>query len=197
MKLMRLPICLTNDVNVSRASGGKRKFVDNPSKGKSQSNGSKKKRIRIVDSEDDDEDEEDNDENVNEHINDGQNCLKVKVTKAPAHDKPSSTSLSNIKEKFGTSVEELQRARENLLEEEKATVNAAYVDEVGELFQSSIQQDFTMQVTNETAALKDIICDEEENAHMFRSICKRTTKKNDDEVSQTDCSPINSCTVLT
>jgi len=175
LKLMRLPGRLANDVNASRARGPKRNYVDNE---KSRSDGSKKKRITIVDSEDG---EEDSDESVDEGVNDSINCLKVKVTKAPADDKLSSSSLSNIKEKFGTSVGELQRARDDLLEEEKATANAAYVDEIGELLQSSRQQDITMQVTNETATLKDVIYDEEENSHIFRSICKRTKNQNDDE----------------
>lgn len=132
--------------------------------------GSKRKRIVIADS------DEDSDQEI---VTDS---LKVTV-KQSLKTNTTSGSLSRIKKQLGVNVDELERGREELEAEEKGTKEAAFVDEVGEMFQSSLNRSTIRGInySEEISELHEAILDEEETVNMLRSVCKKKNKA-DEEV---------------
>ena len=122
----------------------------------------KKKRLVIMDSSDDDDDNtddngvvvEDNMEkttkrtsnqsniitianatcsHINNHKNDNNERLKVTIEEVVHDEKANATSsLHDIKKQLGVNINELQRAREELEEEEQVSKKAAFMDETGD-----------------------------------------------------------------
>ena len=171
--MMSLPVHL----KYVKSRGG-RKVTSSDSSTKPSS--LKRKRVVIMDS----DDEEDGDR-PNKDVN---RSLKVTVKKAQKKDFVSSSSIHSIKKDLGVNVDELERRREDIEAEEQVTKEAAYIDEVGELFQSSRNQSNMVAYTEEVAALHESILDTEESLHMMRSVCKRKNREDDEVCLLSHCS---------
>ena len=170
VEMMKLPTRLLN----LKSNARQRDRTVDSSKSSSKAGSSKRKRMVIMDS------DEDDDEGSIRNDKDPSNCLKVTVKKTQQKETTSS-SIHSIKKQLGVNVDELERGREDIEAEENMTKEAAYVDEVGELFQSLRNHGNTIAYSEEIAELNESILDEEENVHMLKSVCKRKNR-GDDEV---------------
>ena len=103
----------------------------------------------------------------------------MKVTVKTSVDKGSTTSSSihTIKQRLGVNVDDLERGREGIEAEEEGTKEAAYVDEVGELLALAQMPAYSEELSDLVQSIKQ----EEENMHLYKSICKKN--REDDEVS--------------
>jgi uncharacterized protein YukE len=129
----------------------------------------KRKRVVI-----DDSDEESQDEILKE----GGGTLKVTVKTFQAKGSTTSSSIHTIKKQLGVNVDDLERGREDIEAEEEGTKEAAYVDEVGDILPNAQSQAYSEELSDLVQSIKQ----EEENVHLFKSICKKKDR-GDDEVS--------------
>jgi len=209
MKLTSRLEQIEGEVRRKRTGGSSSKMMGGVKVSGSDGGGGVKKKRRLVieDDTDSDDDEDNNDNNGSNNANVNTNnkgeeeiasfCLKVTVTKKthpnhhstidPSSSNPSS-SLHEIKRQLGVNVQELQRAREGLEEEEKGSKELAYADEVGEGLDSNggggvenlmarrgQREQRQQEVSEEMYELCDLIMEERENVQMFRGVCKRKT----------------------
>jgi hypothetical protein len=133
--------------------------------------GSKRKRVVIDDSDEECQKEEHNAKK------DGGKCLKVTVKTSVDKGSTTSSSIHTIKQRLGVNVDDLERGREGIEAEEEGTKEAAYVDEVGELLALAQMPAYSEELSDLVQSIKQ----EEENMHLYKSICKKN--REDDEVS--------------
>jgi len=133
--------------------------------------GNKRKRVVIDDSDEECQNEEHNTKK------DGGKCLKVTVKTSVDKGSTTSSSIHTIKQRLGVNVDDLERGREGIEAEEEGTKEAAYVDEVGELLALANMPAYSEELSDLVQSIKQ----EEENMHLYKSICKKN--REDDEVS--------------
>ena len=98
--------------------------------------------------------------------------LKIKVKEKKSSTRTES-SILNIKKKLGVSVDELQKAREDLEAEERVSRKVAFLEEIGnaeQILNSSNVSPYNIEHMN---LIDDEIMNEEENILMLRSIANR------------------------
>lgn len=135
--------------------------------------GSKRKRVVIDDSDEECQKEEHNAKK------DGGKCLKVTVKTSVDKGSTTSSSIHTIKQRLGVNVDDLERGREGIEAEEEGTKEAAYADEVGELL--ALAHSHMPAYSEELSDLVQSIKQEEEDLQMYKSICKKKNRE-DDEV---------------